>query len=371
VDVWDIPAQRRAAEVLSGAVERDDLGHAWAFVGPPDVGQQQAARAFAAAANGALADPVQAGRFLRGTHPAYREFVPVGAAHRKDDVHGLWLAAANATAKEGRVKVLRIVDADRMNDNAANAFLKALEEPPPGTVWILDVVDRSELPDTVLSRCRVVAFAAWTAAQMAELAASLGLAGVDAQLAVRVAGGSPTRLRSLADPAALADHRAHRSWLARLRADGPGVALVASRGLKEEIARRAAAVQREGEAELARLAEAYGDQPPKAVVKDLEERTTRLARAEQIVAVQQAVDDVVGWCRDVLAVAGGGDERVVRNVDDLPALREAAAAIGPAALLAICDDAQQVREGVEVNVRWDLALEAFLLGAHARVLGAG
>jgi DNA polymerase-3 subunit delta' len=371
MDVWDIPAQPRAAEVLSGAVARDDIGHAWAFLGPPDVGQQQAARAFAAAANGVAGDAVQAGRFMRGAHPAYREFVPVGAFHRKDDVHGLWLEAANSTVKEGRVKVLRIVAADRMNDNAANAFLKALEEPPPGTVWILDLADPADLPDTILSRCRVLTFRPWTAAQLADLAVQLGLRGTDADLAVRAAMGSPSTLRRLADPRALADYRDHRSWLVRIRGEGPGFALRASRALKDEIARRVKAIETEGDAELTRLAELYGDEPPKVVVKELEERTKRLARAEQTTTVQQALDDLVGWCRDALLVGGGGGvaggaSDAVRNVDDLDDLREQAAAIPPAALFEICDAAQVVREAVEVNVRWDLAVEAFLLGAHAR-----
>lgn len=367
-DVWDIPAQPRVAEVLAGAVARDDVGHAWAFLGPPDVGQQHAARAFAADANGCAADPVQADRFMRGAHPAYREFAPVGASHRKDDVHGLWLEAANSTVKEGRVKVLRIVAADRMNDNAANAFLKALEEPPPGTVWILDLADPDELPDTILSRCRVVTFAAWTRGQLQDLAAQLGLSGADADLAVRAAMGSPTALRRLADPQALSDYRDHRDWLLRVREDGPGFALRASRALKDEIGRRAKAIDRQGDDELTRLAELYGDEPPRAVTKELEERYKRLSRAEQTTTVQQALDDLVGWCRDVLVVQGGGGPDAVRNVDQLDVLGEQAAEVSAAALLGICDSAQVVREAVEVNVRWDLAVESFILGAHARTL---
>ena len=194
-DIWDIPAQGKATDVLSRAAARGDIGHAWAFVGPPDVGQEQAARAFAAAANDALDDPILLGRFMRGAHPAYREFVPTGAFHRKEDVHGQWLEAANSTVKEGRVKVLRIVAAELMNDNAANAFLKALEEPPPGTVWILDLADPEEVPDTILSRCRVVPFAAWTLDGLLALAGQLGLEGPDAALAARAAMGSPTQRR--------------------------------------------------------------------------------------------------------------------------------------------------------------------------------
>lgn len=368
--VWDIPAQERAASVLSGAVQRDDLGHAWAFVGPPDVGQQQAARAFAAAANEVLDDPVQTGRFLRGAHPAYREFTPVGAFHRKDDVHGLWLEAANSTVKEGHVKVLRIVAADRMNDNAANAFLKALEEPPPGTVWILDLTDPDEVPDTILSRCRVVTFAPWTAAQLTELAATLGLTGPDADLAVRVAMGSPTALRRLAQPQNLADYRTHREWLPLVRQDGPGHALRASHALKAEIARRVKAIELEGVTALEELSVLYGDTPPRPVLKELEERYKRLARAEQTATVQQALDDVVGWCRDTLVVGGGGGGADVRNVDALAQLQDQAASVSAGALLDICDRAMHTREAIEVNVRWDLAVESFILGAHARSLQA-
>lgn len=365
---WDIPQQERAAGVLSGAVERGDIGHAWAFVGPPDVGQQQAARTFAAAANDALDDDVTRGRFMRGAHPAYREFIPTGAFHRKEDVHGQWLEAANTTVKEGRVKVLRIVAAELMNSQAANAFLKALEEPPPGTVWILDLADPEEVPDTILSRCRVVTFAAWTPSALADLGRSLGMEEADAALAARASMGSPTALRRLADPHSLADYRTHRRWLARLREEGPGYALHATAGLKAEIGRRGKAIEAEGTAAAESLSELYGDEVPRPVLKELEERYKRMARAEQSTTLQQALDDVVAWCRDVLVVAGGGGTDDVRNVDALDDLRDDAAAFSAGMLLDTCDEALHTREAIEVNVRWDLAIEAFLLGAHTRSL---
>ncbi len=368
LDHWAIPQQDRAAGVLAGAVQRGDLGHAWAFVGPPDVGQEQAARTFAAAANDALDDEVTQGRFLRGAHPAYREFIPTGAFHRKEDVHGQWLQAANTTVKEGRVKVLRIVNAELMNDNAANAFLKALEEPPPGTVWILDLADPDEVPDTILSRCRVITFAAWSPQALADLAGQLGLSGVDAQLAARAAMGSPTALRRLADPQSLADYRTHRRWVARVRGDGPGYALQATAALKAEIGRRSKAIEAEGSAAAEGLAELYGDEVPRPVLKELEERYKRLARAEQSTTLQQALDDVVAWCRDVLVIAGGGGADDVRNLDAVDELREDAEDFSAGALLEVCDRALHTRESIEVNVRWDLAIEAFLLGAHTRVL---
>ena len=294
--------------------------------------------------------------------------MPTGAFHRKEDVHGQWLEAANSTVKEGRVKVLRIVAAELMNDNAANAFLKALEEPPPGTVWILDLADPEEVPDTILSRCRVVPFAAWTLDGLLALAGQLGLEGPDAALVARVAMGSPTTLRRLADPQALEDFRTHRQWISRVRADGPGYALQATAALKAEVQRRGKAIDVEGANALESLTELYGDQPPRPVVKELEERYKRLSRAEQTITIQQALDDVVTWCRDVVVVAKGGDSGSVRNIDAMAALREDAETFSVATLLDVCDTALHTREAIEVNVKWDLAIEAFVLGAHARAL---
>ena len=169
--VWDVPGQDHAVEVLRRAVDRDEVAHAWAFIGPAGVGQEAATRWFAAALNcGSFAPPCGAcdicRRCLRGAYPALSEFAPVGAAYRKADVQEQWLRTAFRSLSEGRTKVLRISDADRMNETAANTFLKGLEEPPPRTVWVLEITDPDELPDTILSRCRVVRFAAWSAAAL-------------------------------------------------------------------------------------------------------------------------------------------------------------------------------------------------------------
>ncbi|MDP8978367.1 MAG: DNA polymerase III subunit delta', partial [Actinomycetota bacterium] len=195
--VWPVPAQEHATGVLRASVERGDTTHAWAFVGPADVGQQRAARALAAALNCPEADPPCGAcdvcdRCLRGVYPAYWEFAPTGAAHRVAEVRERWLPAAFRSAPEGRWKVLRVLEADRMNEAAANAFLKRLEEPPPTTSWVLEVADPDELPDTVLSRCRLVRFTAWGPAALDSEARRLGLAETgERALAVRACLGSP------------------------------------------------------------------------------------------------------------------------------------------------------------------------------------
>lgn len=373
-DVWDLPGQARAGQALRSAVARDDVGHAWAFVGPRGVGQQEAARALTAALS--CPTPVAPGqpcgmcavcdRCLRGAFAAYAEFVPTGASHRVDEVRGTWLPAASRSAAEGSTKVLRIVDADRMNETAANALLKGLEEPPPGTVWILDLADPSELPDTILSRCRSLAFGPWGPADLDRRARELGLDDpTDRAVAVGVAGGSPQALDRLAESGSGwtgMDHlRTHRSIPGRLRREGPGAALLAAHAVEEEVKQRTAALKARGRQELEELTARYADDLPRAVARQVADRNARIEREARTLAVQGVLDDLVGWFRDCLVVgAGGGDDRVL-HADAVAELREDAEALGATGALRAVDLALVVREDLERNVGSRLAMEALFM----------
>jgi DNA polymerase III subunit delta' len=378
--VWDVPGQPRAAEVLAGAAERGEVSHAWAFIGPAGVGQERAAHALTAALNCTEGEPGRAcgtcsvcTRALRGAFSAYQELVPTGGMHRVDDVRGTWLRAAVTSLPEGSWKVLRVVDADRMNDAAANAFLKGLEEPPPQTVWILDMADPDELPETILSRCRVLPFSPWGPDLLAREGAALGLAGADLELAVRVADGAPAALRRLARPAVPAkgrkeaspsgmdDLRRHREIPRLLRQVGPGYALTAAYDLDAEVKRTAAAIEEAGEVEIADLAARYGDELPAAVEKQLKDRTARRARDAKVTVAQAALDDLAGWYRDVVLVASGGDPALALHRDVPDALRADAEALGAALGLRALDLVFDTRERLERNVQQRVTLEALLI----------
>lgn len=369
-DLWDLPGQQRAAAVLRGAVQREEVSHAWAFVGPPAVGQERAARSLAAALNCTVTGGASRGcgrcdvcrRCLRGAFPSLWEFEPTGTFHRVADVRGEWLPVASRSAVEGRWKVLRVVDADRMNEAAANAFLKALEEPPQGTVWVLDIADPDELPDTILSRCRVVRFAAWSAEALDARARELGLEeSGDRPLAVRAAFGSPVTLSRLSAEGGLADLRAHRGILRRLREEGPGSALLVARGLHEEAKRRTAELQAAGKAELAELTELYSGELPRGVAKQVEDRLGRRQREAKLAALHGALDDLGGWLRDCLLLGAGGDPAGVVHIDAVDDLRTDADALGAEGLLAAVDRVLATRSALESNVSTTLALEAMLL----------
>lgn len=355
---WELPGQDHAVAALSSALDQQDYGHAWAFVGPKGVGQERATRLFAAATNGALDDPAELDRFLRGTHPAITSFSPIGANHRKSDVSDTWLPAANQTLIEGEVKVLHIREAERMNVEAANAFLKTLEEPPIGTIWILEIANEQAIPDTIMSRCRRVRFSPWNAEHLAGLIPN----HPDRDLLIALAEGAPDRITALASPEALTEYRQARTWVPDLLDRGPGMALIATHTLKAAIKRRGEAIEAEGKAAIAQLQEAYEKAPP-TLVKNLDNQYKRLVRAERTATIQDALDACTGYMRDIIAVATNS-EAPLRNVDARDRLLADATRISIPAALIICDKIQKTRDALEVNVAWELAVQALLLQAH-------
>lgn len=367
--VWDVPGQEHAVAVLQRAVERDEVAHAWAFLGPAGVGQEAAARWLAAALNcGSFTPPCGAcdicRRCLSGAYPALFEFEPVGAFHRVDDVRDQWLRSASRSLTEGRCKVLRVAAADRMNEQAANTFLKGLEEPPPATVWVLEITDPDELPDTILSRCRVVRFTAWSDAVLDAEAQQRGLIDQrERELAVRAAMGSPAALERFAGPGGLDDLRAHRAWPGLLREGGPGMALLAWGALSDEIKRVNAALKASQTEDLDYLTELHGGELPPKLSKEMTTRHSRELRDAGVRTVQAALDDLSGWLRDCIVVAQGGEP--VIHVDAADSLAGDAAALGPARLLQALDLVLRTRESMEMNVQPPLTLEGMFLELSA------
>jgi DNA polymerase-3 subunit delta' len=137
------------------------------------------------------------------------------------------------TSHRGRAKVAVISPAERMNAAAANALLKTLEEPPPGTYLILVSDQPGRLPATILSRCRKLAAPLPAPAAARAWLAAQGVAAPD--LALAQAAGAPIDALAHADPAVQAERR---FWLAALgqpeRLSVPALAARIDAGGKDE-----------------------------------------------------------------------------------------------------------------------------------------
>jgi DNA polymerase-3 subunit delta' len=151
--------QPRTVELLRRALDGGRVAHAYAFVGPAGSGRMTTARAFAAellrGRDGAVSAQHPDLHVIAPTPP---ESNPKGArAIRIGAIRELERQAALRPALGGR-RVFILDEVERMTDDAPQAFLKFLEEPPPDTVVILVLPGVRAVPATVVSRCQIVRF---------------------------------------------------------------------------------------------------------------------------------------------------------------------------------------------------------------------
>jgi DNA polymerase-3 subunit delta' len=163
--------QPRAVELLRRALAGGRLAHAYAFVGPSGSGRMTTARAFAQALlceTGQTCGGCRACQLVaRGQHPDLHVIVPTPPESNPKGARTIRIGAVRELERQASLRpvlagrrVLVLDEADRMTDDAPQAFLKFLEEPPPDTVVILVLSGVRALPATVISRCQIVRFGA-------------------------------------------------------------------------------------------------------------------------------------------------------------------------------------------------------------------
>ena len=159
MSVFDsLVGQAPAIATLQEAARGHGMSHAWLITGPPGSGRSNAALAFAAAlqCERAGCGECEACRTtLAGSHPD----VLVQSTERmiiSVDLAREWVLRAALKPVRGRAQVLLVEDADRLNEHANNALLKAIEEPHPRTVWLLCAPHASDVLPTIRSRSRLL-----------------------------------------------------------------------------------------------------------------------------------------------------------------------------------------------------------------------
>jgi DNA polymerase-3 subunit delta' len=149
-------SRQTALEYLRRADGQNRLAHAYLITGPPGSGKQLLAADLASLVNGTPATDVFSAKareiFVARPESKSRRIV-IGQIRELE--HALQMCASN-----GRRKVAIIPDADRLQTEAANAFLKTLEEPPKDSLLVLLSALPEALPETILSRCIAIPLAA-------------------------------------------------------------------------------------------------------------------------------------------------------------------------------------------------------------------
>lgn len=332
----DLKQQPSVAQQLRRSLERRRLAHAYLFVGPRGSGKEAMARTLAKALNclnqdcdccPAGAPPCDSCRRVdENAHPDVYWVRPESKSRRiQVDQMREFMRSVNLRSSMGRVKVGVIVDADCMNEEASNGFLKTLEEPPAQTVIILLCSAPQRLLPTILSRCLKVSFGPVTEPSRSASAGKLlpHLAKFSAHGTERIANS----YRLLAEVTALLQE------------------------IRNETRSRV-----EAEVDLDRYEELESK-----VRERLEEQTEARIEGEYRAAREQVLEEIYGWFGDVLLCTEGADEKLLSHPDRAAAARRVAARLTTQKAIQNLDAIEQIRDSLSRNISETLALEVGLL----------
>lgn len=337
---WGLIGHDWAVSALAQSIATDRVAHAYLFTGPHAIGKTTLARAFAQAmectnANRPCGQCVACQKIARDRHPDVQiiEGVPVGykfdekappAPPRTNDwerrilkidqVRAIQHDVARAPF-EGRWRVVILRRFEEANEEAANAFLKTLEEPPSQTRLILTARDVSLLLPTIASRCQVFPLRPLAPAQIeTALIERWHVAQADAKLLARLSGGRlGWAVRAASNPAMLDARRESLDALS--------------------------AAMNEGRAE-------------------------RLMRAEALAKKSDDLPELLefwlGWWRDVLLMQNGDGARIT-NIDRQLLLNEQASRFSLEQIERALKDVRATARYLTQNVNARLAMEVLLL----------
>lgn len=315
-------------QAFAHAVARGRLAHAYLFTGPSGVGKHLFALELARAllCENRPGDHLEAcdrcsacALVEAGTHP---DLFQVGrpAESLELPIERMRELSRNLSLKpaRGRGKIGIVDDADDLNEESANSFLKTLEEPPPRSVLILIGTNPDRQLSTIVSRCQVVRFAPLPEALVVELLREQGIE--DAKMSerlTRLSGGSLGQALALADPALWDFRRTLIQGLSAARVD----CVELSRKWTEfvEEAGKESAAQRRRAALVLRL--------------------------------------LIEFFNDALALRLGGAPQLT-GPEDLPALQQVAQRSDPEQLLAVLDRCLEADHQIDRRVQLVLLLEA-------------
>ena len=365
----DLLGQPEAVDQLQHALSEksDGVYHAWLFVGPPGSGRSNLARAFAQSlickADG-CGQCKDCQLVTAGNHPDLSVLTTDKVVITIDEVRAL-VASSSLGSSTGGYRVMLIEDADRMAERSSNVLLKALEEPPEKTIWLLCAPSEMDMLPTIRSRVRKLNLSVPSVEEVANLL--IEKEGVEPELAVTAARESQSHIgmaRRLANSYEARQRRAQSIEIA-LEINDLGKAIrAAEQWLNLAKKDGEALAQEEAEQEKLSLMASLGlgpeDKVPAQLRSELKSVTDNQKRRETR-AIRDGLDrillDLASVYRDIARVQlGSGEELINESIRDTVELRARATKVEQT--LNILEEIRIARERIERNVRDLLVLEA-------------
>jgi DNA polymerase-3 subunit delta' len=327
----DLVGQEHIIEILQGAVaasrtreESQEMTHAWVFTGPPGSGRSSAAVAFAQALicpNNGCGTCSDCNAAKTSGHPDVEIIRTEGLSIKVEEVRELLTRVAWAPSMGGwRVVVME--DADRLTESAANALLKAIEEPGTRTVWLLCAPTLHDVLPTIRSRCRHLQLRTPSLEAVTKVLINRdNIATGMANFAARVSQGHIGRAKYLATNESVRNNRKLIMQLP-LQLGSLAAAFQAAQTLVDLATAEANSSSGErDEKEIEKLQEAYGKgatgrgmatggaKAVKELEKEQKSRSTRMVRD----SIDGALLDIATFYRDVMMVQSGNTESMINT----------------------------------------------------------
>ena len=327
----DLVGQEDAVAILQGASlaarnndATQEMTHAWIFTGPPGSGRSSAAIAFAQSLicpQGGCATCNECRSARTHAHPDVEIMTTEGLSIKIEEVREL-LTRTSWAPSMGGWRIVVMEDADRLTESAANALLKAIEEPGTRTVWLLCAPTLHDILPTIRSRCRHIQLRTpTTSAVSAFLQRRDHIAPAMADFAARVSQGHIGRARYIATNEQV---RSHRSTIISLPLQLTTIAdayKAAQTLVDMATAQAKAQAEARDEKEITSLQEAYGKgatgrgmatggaKAVKELEKEQKSRTTRMVRD----SIDGALLDIATFFRDVMMVQAGATDTLINT----------------------------------------------------------